>query len=750
MDTKLKNRHSIAVILMILVVLLPSIGMIWMYPFFEGQVIESNNDREMDEEFLYGITRGNFVLYVEGVQQEAEGVSSLLDIFYPNAKDTESVTDDDSDLYAIANTMRNDLYSTFDVWSSNFSYIRDFVDYQMVDAEGKTRISSVPGINMKASIDADDYYVFSVKISYDAGGNATVTAGKGNHSAAAVTAISKIVRDLPLLTYPEAAEDYGDVEYSTDYMENWEFQNPQNCTFYYGMTQEQYASYFENDSYWSFNSYWRYSSLVPISFIFMGIVAVLALLLPCIPGMSLGEKRIFQVSAEPVLFILAVALGAYAGDGMVLLTRMGNEQRVFHALRRLNFPSFLAEGCSFLWHLFWWALLFGIVYWSITCLRAVFTLGIRRYWKERTWIYKIYAWVKRQLIKLYQSFSNFDFRDNGNKMLLKIVGVNFLALILVCVMWVFGITVLIIYSVVLFFILRNYMTDLQKKYNRLLEGTSAIAEGNLDVNIEEDLGIFNPLKGELQKVQKGFKKAVEEEVKSQKMKTDLISNVSHDLKTPLTAIITYVNLLKNENITDEQRRSYVDILDQKSLRLKVLIEDLFEVSKATSNNVTLHFAEVDVVELLKQVSYELSDKMEESSLDFRWRLPDEKIMVSLDSQKTYRVFENLLTNIIKYSMPHTRAYIQIETQGEQVVITMKNISAGELEFDPEDITERFVRGDASRNTEGSGLGLAIAKSFTELQHGQMKIEVDADLFTVKISWPYTEKKSLVQQFVNMI
>lgn len=262
-----------------------------------------------------------------------------------------------------------------------------------------------------------------------------------------------------------------------------------------------------------------------------------------------------------------------------------------------------------------------------------------------------------------------------------------------------------------------------------------MAEGDLNVEIKEDLGIFNPFKEQLSRIQNGFKKAVAQEVKSERTKSELITNVSHDLKTPLTAIITYVNLLKQENVTEEERRSYIQVLDQKSMRLKVLIEDLFEVSKASSGTVTLHPEHVDIISLLKQVRFELSDKMSASGIEFRFNLPEGRVILYLDSQKTYRIFENLLVNIAKYGMPGTRAYIQVVREPEGYVnISMRNVSAQELNVSPEELTERFVRGDSSRNTEGSGLGLAIARSFVEVQGGSMKIEVEDDLFRVVIRW----------------
>ncbi len=230
---------------------------------------------------------------------------------------------------------------------------------------------------------------------------------------------------------------------------------------------------------------------------------------------------------------------------------------------------------------------------------------------------------------------------------------------------------------------------------------------------------------------------MEKEVKSQRMKTDLITNVSHDLKTPLTAIITYVNLLKEEK-DEEKRKDYIDVLDRKSLRLKALIEDLFEISRASSRNVTLNIVDVDVVNLFKQVWLELGEKFEEAQLDFRCTYPDEKVAAKLDSQKTYRIFENLLVNVVKYAMPKTRVYVKIEKKNNEAVLHIMNISATELDFNADEITERFVRGDAARNTEGSGLGLAIAKSFTELQKGRFKIETEGDLFKAEVAFPVEE------------
>ncbi|NRV12718.1 K+-sensing histidine kinase KdpD [Clostridium beijerinckii] len=285
---------------------------------------------------------------------------------------------------------------------------------------------------------------------------------------------------------------------------------------------------------------------------------------------------------------------------------------------------------------------------------------------------------------------------------------------------------------ILFHSIRKQYGDIRNKFSILLNEADRIAGGNLEVEIEDDLGVFNPLKDRIEKIKDGLKKAVNEEVKSQRMKTELISNVSHDLKTPLTSIITYTDLLKKDNLTEEERKSYIDTIDKKSQRLKFLIEDLFEVSKATSGDIKLNLVNVDIVELMRQTQIELDDKIKDSKLILKNSYPASKVILNLDSQKTFRIFENLIINVVKYAMKESRVYIDIIDHEKNVEITIKNMSAEELNFDPFDIVDRFQRGDKSRNTEGSGLGLAIAKSFVEVQGGTFNIEVDGDLFKVII------------------
>ena len=320
--------------------------------------------------------------------------------------------------------------------------------------------------------------------------------------------------------------------------------------------------------------------------------------------------------------------------------------------------------------------------------------------------------------------------EQTHRTLLTVTIVNFVAVGIMCCFWFYGVVILVLYSLAVYLIARKYIAVMENNYKTLLGISRDMAEGQLSVEIEDDLGIFATLGGELRQIQNGFRRAVDAEIRSQNMRTDLIANVSHDLKTPLTAIITYVDLLRESGLSEEERQRYVETLDQKSQRLKVLIEDLFEVSRASSGNITLTMTDIDLPELIRQVETELISEIQASGIDLRRSFPAERVQLQLDGEKTSRVFENLIMNIVKYSLPNTRAYIDMSVEGGWVCVELKNISREMPNFDPGTLTERFVRGDRSRNTEGSGLGLAIAKSFTELQGGTLEIVTDGDLFKV--------------------
>ncbi|MBM7603793.1 signal transduction histidine kinase [Metabacillus crassostreae] len=270
-------------------------------------------------------------------------------------------------------------------------------------------------------------------------------------------------------------------------------------------------------------------------------------------------------------------------------------------------------------------------------------------------------------------------------------------------------------------------------FNEITSNTNALAKGHFEPDLKiTGKSVLAKLAEDINSMKHGVKRSQKEQVKSERLKTELITNVSHDLRTPLTSIITYSELLKNPNLEEDERKTYIEIIDRKSKRLKSLIDDLFEASKMASGNIELSKAKVDVVQLLQQALAEYNESIQESTIQFRVMKPEGSVFSYVDGQKLWRVFDNLIGNILKYSLEHTRAYIQVKEENNQVCITFKNISKYELNDDVEELFERFKRGDKSRQTEGSGLGLAIAKSIIDLHEGQLNIDVDGDLYKVTI------------------
>ena len=469
-----------------------------------------------------------------------------------------------------------------------------------------------------------------------------------------------------------------------------------------------------------------------VAFSIAGILLIIALIFPIRKAKEMALFRgISKIPFEIWIVIIGLAIAAFgplAGQ-LIKATLNRDLQLVFtEMIPNLIIP----ERVIWIFNFIIWLLSYAAVFFFVLVIKYVFNLGIIEYIKRRTIFGMVIMFFVRIIKRTLDEVTKVDLREKNTKLIIRLLVINAIILLIITSIWFFGIPVVILYSIVLFFVIRKYVDKISEKYSKLREATSKVAQGKLDVKIEEDLGLFEPFKEDLQQIQKGFKKAVDEEVKSQKMKTDLISNVSHDLKTPLTAIITYADLLKDENLPEEKRKQYIEILDRKAQRLQVLIEDLFEMSKASSGNITLNIENIDVVSLMKQTLLELEDKLEEANLTVRRNLPEGKVILPLDSQRTFRVFENLVINMTKYAMPNTRVFIDMIENNDNVEIVMKNMAAEEITFNVETIAERFVRGDESRNTEGSGLGLAIAKSFVELQGGKFNINVDGDLFKVTI------------------
>ncbi len=268
--------------------------------------------------------------------------------------------------------------------------------------------------------------------------------------------------------------------------------------------------------------------------------------------------------------------------------------------------------------------------------------------------------------------------------------------------------------------------------HRILTAVEEIKNGNTSEDL--DISGLNGENAELGKainaMKEGLSDAMKSSIKTEKLKADLITNVSHDIKTPLTSIINYVDLLKRRNIEDEKAKEYINVLDNKAMRLKTLTDDLVEASKITSGNISIEPVKLDFGMMISQMEGEIQEKFEGSGLTLVTTIPDEEVFIYADGRRLYRVLDNIYGNVAKYAMPDTRVYADLKATEDKAEFTLKNISKQALNIDASELTERFIRGDVSRSTEGSGLGLSIAESLTELQNGVFRVDLDGDLFKV--------------------
>ena len=314
------------------------------------------------------------------------------------------------------------------------------------------------------------------------------------------------------------------------------------------------------------------------------------------------------------------------------------------------------------------------------------------------------------------SFLLFTYNDLESRILMGAVAVLFLLLDL----WVF-----------------HQMYKNAWQTDQINQALLNISNGNTTYKIDTKLfyGKERELAENINHISTGLETALQEKVRSERLKADLITNVSHDIKTPLTSIINYVDLIKREKIQDPRIQSYLEVLEQKSQRLKTLTEDLVEASKASSGNLKLDMTSIDFVELIYQTNGEFEEKFALRHLELVSTLPDDTMLIEADGRYLWRVLENLYNNAFKYAMEHSRVYVDITKEEDKILYTIKNISENPLNIQADELTERFVRGDVARTTEGSGLGISIAKSLTELQGGQFQLYIDGDLFKATVAFP---------------
>ena len=313
--------------------------------------------------------------------------------------------------------------------------------------------------------------------------------------------------------------------------------------------------------------------------------------------------------------------------------------------------------------------------------------------------------------KLKKFIEKIDLRKFNKKRVIILLIINLIIVSLLSLFWFFGIIGALLYTILLYVLIRSNIKKFNKEYKLILDSTSMINKGDLDYKIEEDFLWLDSLKEDVLCMKSSFIKSIEEEIKNQNMKGELLNNISKDLNTPVDNISSYIEKLKDDNLSYEERIKYIEKLEKKSYEFKKLIEDLFEVSKVNSGSIKLDLNNVDVVALIKQTIVEEKEKLDNASLKLNLKIPSEKVILKLDGQRTYKVFENLIENIIKYSLKNTRVYIEVKEEKERVYIIFKNISK-----------------DPIKDCYSKGMGLQIVKGFVEVQGGNFDIEIDGDLF----------------------
>ncbi len=456
------------------------------------------------------------------------------------------------------------------------------------------------------------------------------------------------------------------------------------------------------------------------------VISAFLLVIACIYIIfSIGHKKdeegIYTDSLDKISFeIVAIISGTLLTfEGVVLITLF----KIIADITNIT-ASMLNTGIIS-------CILMGIVIYvtlAITLVTIIRRIKAKIFWKN-TLCYKFIKWVKRNTTDLV-------FKDiNTTKKLVLVFGAFIVIQSILIVAALSGfiyVLLLLGFWYILFRILLEKFTGMNKIRNKI----ENMYRGDVDnpLNEEEFKGEQKEIAKELNDISGGLSNAINEAMKSERLKTELITNVSHDIKTPLTSIINYVDLMKNENIENPKVQEYLEILDNKSQRLKKLTEDLVEASKASSGNIKLTIEKLNLKELIKQVRGEFEDKFEKRGLTIIETLPEEEIYIEADSRYMYRVLENMYVNISKYALENSRVYIDVEKENDTAKVILKNISKDKLNISVDELMQRFVRGDSARSTEGSGLGISIAKSLTELQKGKFNIYLDGDLFKVVIEF----------------
>lgn len=742
---KSKNKkRNIFTFIVLVVMLILSFTMIYRYHYVEVKVQKNKSNPFESEEYASDLYNTNYYLYYKSYQAEKNKLIKPSDLFLSEETIKSMVDNVNVDYYS----SEMDSYSIKNAFNNSFDDLNDF----LLNSYGNIKYyceNTETGYNL-ANYDFKNFDIESLKkvfmnyvvIEYDNKGHGKMLACYGINK----DSMNNYFLDL------ESNKNIGEMSFingdpSSDFS-NYKIESIKNMKFVYAVPRSINANFYT--SYDSVSNYINksernsYKMIETIARVLIFIIAVITLLIPTeklnwFRGLNRFNKLPFEIIFTIFVFLYSSLLSDSAPIKIVRETITGN-------LLKLTIANGVKLGIAKqvvnLMNIGYWFLVFLMAFICTSLVKMAFKMGILKYMSQKSLIVRLFTSLFSEIARVFRSLINTDFEKRYNRLFLIgiiIVALGFLSVVSVFVLdpsiWI---VILIVYLIVFIIFAKVVACEIRqgsKDYVNLLDLTKEIANGNLEKDITgKNVGVYEEVKRQLVSIQKAYKKSVDEEIKSQKMKSELISNVSHDLKTPLTSILTYTDLLKTVE-TSEESQKYIDTIYKKSERLKVLIDDMFEISKAQTGNISLDMNDIDVVELMKQSIFELGDRMKNKNITIKTDFPEEKVILNLDGEKTYRIFENLLVNISKYAMENTRAYIEINNiENKQVEIVFKNISATEIDYEVDDILERFKRGDKSRNTEGSGLGLSIAKGYVEAQGGSLDLYLDGDLFKAVITF----------------
>lgn len=521
------------------------------------------------------------------------------------------------------------------------------------------------------------------------------------------------------------------------YEMNSKLELPQDISFIIDVDSEvlnDSSSYLYNRSMVYNEDFMMYSFMgMSIGFV---LLFVLILFTPMAVLKTVGSYQF--ISKQKALFTITVvgfissSLGV-AGIFLADVTTSGKLlswiQKFFVIPYGMSVPD--AKSLIFIVNVLTWMAFFYVLSLVAYYLKYMFADGFGRFLVEDTVMGSFLRFIKKTI----NSVLSIDLTRRNNLLIfMSVLGLMLMVAFLAQLGFI-GVLLIMVLALALVLHIMKKQDEISLQYVELLETIRQIGNGNFnDISEDAENGLFKLAYQALAYVRVGFKEAVREEVKSQNMRTELLTNVSHDLKTPVTGIRNYVELLQNPDTTPEQRVEYTEKLNVYSNRLTTLIDDLFELSKVNSGSIQLNKEAINIVSLLEQVYAEHHSEFESRNLTPIWKIEDEIPSVELDGNKTHRIFDNIFTNVIKYSLENTRVYINVESS-DKLIVEVKNIAKQQLDFNPDEIVERFVRGDKSRNQQGSGLGLSIVQSFTQAQDGDVKIETDGDLFKITLNFP---------------